>query len=131
VDGSGNSLNLPEMARKVGCPNQEATDALVQVADLADGLSVLDIASGTGEPAITLAKAVGPNGHVMATDLTRGMLGVAEENARCAAVTNVAFEQADAHSLPFPDEAFDRFTVPILVATRTGKRASAPRSTRA
>jgi SAM-dependent methyltransferase len=89
---------------------QEATDALVQVADLADGLSVLDIASGTGEPAITLAKAVGPNGHAMGTDLARGMLDVAEENAQSARVTNVSFEQADAHSLPFQDEAFERVT---------------------
>jgi ubiquinone/menaquinone biosynthesis C-methylase UbiE len=88
----------------------EATDALVQLADVADGLSVLDIASGTGEPAITLAKAVGPKGRVIATDLAQGMLEVAQENAHRAGVTNLSFQQADGHCLPFPDEAFDRVT---------------------
>lgn len=89
---------------------REATGALVQLADITDGLSVLDIASGTGEPAITLANAVAPSGQVIATDLARGMLDVAEENSRRAGVTNLSFQQADAHSLPFSDETFDRVT---------------------
>lgn len=89
---------------------REATEALVQIARIAQGLSVLDIASGTGEPAITLAEAVGPGGHVVATDLARGMLEVAEENAHTAGVTNISFQQADAHSLPFADVTFDRIT---------------------
>ena len=46
----------------------------------------------------------------MATDLGPGMLGAAEENARTAGVTNISFQQADAHSLPLPDETFDRVT---------------------
>lgn len=89
---------------------REATETLVRLALVAAGLNVLDIASGTGEPAIPLAKAVGPSGHVFATDLSRGMLDVAAENAHRAELANLLFHRADAHSLPFPDETFDRVT---------------------
>jgi SAM-dependent methyltransferase len=89
---------------------REATDAIVRVAHVAHGLSILDLASGTGEPALTLASAVGPEGHVVATDLGAGMLALAEENAQRAGLTNLTFQEADAHVLPFGDETFDRVT---------------------
>ena len=89
---------------------QEATDAIVQAAHVAHGLRILDLASGTGEPALTLARAVGPEGHVTATDLGAGMLALAEENAQQAGLTNLTFQEADAHALPFQDEIFDRVT---------------------
>jgi len=89
---------------------REATDAIVQAAHVAPGLRILDLASGTGEPALTLARAAGPEGHVTATDLGAGMLSLAQEHARHAALTNLTFQEADAHALPFPDETFDRVT---------------------
>jgi SAM-dependent methyltransferase len=89
---------------------REATDAIVKVARIAQGLKILDLASGTGEPALTIARAVGPEGHVTATDLGAGMLALAEENAQHGRLTNLTFQEADAHALPFPDEIFDRVT---------------------
>jgi SAM-dependent methyltransferase len=86
------------------------TEMIVQVAQVNPGMRVLDLASGTGEPALTLARAVGPGGHVTATDLGPGMIAVAEENARRSGSTNMSFQQADAHALPFPDQTFDRVT---------------------
>ena len=59
-----------------------ATGAIVEAARIKPGMRVLDLASGTGEPALTLARAVGPAGHVTATDLGPGMLKAAEENAK-------------------------------------------------
>jgi SAM-dependent methyltransferase len=47
---------------------------------------------------------------VTATDLSAGMLAVAEEQAAAAGVANLAFRQADAQRLPFADAAFDRVT---------------------
>ena len=88
----------------------EATDAILQVSQVAPGMRVLDLASGTGEPALALARAVGPEGHVTATDLGPGILTVAQENARQAGLTNLTFREADAHALPFPDQTFDRAT---------------------
>jgi SAM-dependent methyltransferase len=84
--------------------------AIVEAAGAAPGLSVLDIASGAGQPALMLAAAVAPSGHVMATDLSAGMLAVVEENARRENLTNVRVQQADVEALPFPDAAFDRVT---------------------
>jgi ubiquinone/menaquinone biosynthesis C-methylase UbiE len=88
---------------------REATDALIEVARILPGLIILAIASGTVEPAFTLAKAVGPDGRVIATDLAPDMLAAAEENARGDGLANLS-SQADAHALPFPDESFDRVT---------------------
>jgi SAM-dependent methyltransferase len=95
---------------KMVVQSREATEALVEAARITQGLIILDIASGTGEPAFTLAEAVGQDGRVIATDLAAEMLAIAEENARGAGLTNLSFRQADAHALPFPDEIFDRVT---------------------
>jgi len=86
------------------------TRALVAAAEAAPGQAVLDLASGSGQPALALASAVAPGGHVTATDLSAGMLAVAEENAKSAGLTNLRFRQAVAESLPFPDRTFDRVT---------------------
>lgn len=87
-----------------------ATDVIVQAAQVRPGMQVLDLASGTGEPALTLAAAVGPEGHVTATDLVPDMLAVAEESARQRGLTNITFQQADAEALPFPARTFDSVT---------------------
>src|SRR5215207_7432945 len=95
---------------KIAVASAEAKEALVRAAQVEPGMQVLDIASGTGEPALTLAEMVGPEGHVMATDLGPGMIAVAKENAEKAGLTNMTFLQADAHQLPFSDRSFDRVT---------------------
>jgi len=73
-------------------------------------MRVLDLASGSGEPALTLARHVDATGHVVATDLSQGMLDLAEENARKVGLANISFRQADAHRLPFDNESFDCVT---------------------
>lgn len=88
----------------------KATELVVDRAKVAPGMTVLDLASGHGEPALALAAAVGPAGHVTATDLGPALLAIAEERARRERLTNLTFRVADAHALPFPDGAFDRVT---------------------
>jgi SAM-dependent methyltransferase len=87
------------------------TAAVIEAAHLAAGMRVLDIASGSGDPAIALSAQVGPSGHVTATDLAAEMLAIAEENARASGRTNISLRQADAHDLPFADRTFDAVTV--------------------
>ena len=87
-----------------------ATEAIKQVAGVNPGMQVLDLASGTGEPALTLAEVVGPAGYVTATDLVPHMLAVAEDHARQKGLTNMTFQQADAEALPFPGRTFDAAT---------------------
>ena len=90
--------------------SQAATDLVVRNAQLAGGMHVLDLASGTGEPSLSIAKAVGPQGRVVATDLVPGMLDNVRQNARALGLTNMEFRQADAEQLPFSDQEFDRVT---------------------
>lgn len=86
------------------------TRALLEAAGATRGQSILDVASGSGQPALALAAAAAPTGYVTATDMSAGMLSVAEENAERAGLTNMRFRQANAESLPFPDRTFDRVT---------------------
>jgi ubiquinone/menaquinone biosynthesis C-methylase UbiE len=89
---------------------QPVTDALVEYAQPAPGMQVLDLASGTGEPAISIASRVGVHGHVTALDLSADLLEIATQRARARGFENFRTRQADAHSLPFSDNRFDLAT---------------------
>jgi len=86
------------------------TNALVDYAQPRPGMKVLDLASGTGEPAISLALAVGEQGHVTALDLSADLLQIAQKRADARSLTNFTTQQGDAHSLPFADNSFDLAT---------------------
>ncbi|HMD31966.1 MAG TPA: class I SAM-dependent methyltransferase [Candidatus Acidoferrales bacterium] len=86
------------------------TRAIVEASGAAPGQTILDLASGSGQPALGLAAAVAPGGTVMATDQSAQMLAVVEESARLENLTNLRTQRADAESLPFSDAAFDSVT---------------------
>jgi ubiquinone/menaquinone biosynthesis C-methylase UbiE len=67
---------------------------------------VLDIASGTGEPGLTIASEL-RGGMVVLTDLAVDMLKVAREKAATRGIKNVEIITADVSELPFPDNSFD------------------------
>ena len=81
-------------------------EALIEDARLHPGASMLDVASGTGEPGLTAAALV-PDGHAVLTDISAGMLKVAEVKALARGLLNVRFEVCDAAALPLQDESFD------------------------
>ncbi|MDQ2785173.1 MAG: class I SAM-dependent methyltransferase [Chloroflexota bacterium] len=89
---------------------QSVTDLLIDWTEPAPGMRVLDIASGTGEPALTLAPRVGPNGSITATDVIPEMVAIAKANAAEQGFTNMRCAVADAGALPFADASFDRVT---------------------
>lgn len=95
---------------KSAAMGRPVTEALVEYARPAAGMDVLDVASGTGEPAISLASRVGDHGHVTALDLSADLLAVAAERSRSRGLNNFTTQQGDAHSLPFPDSSFDLAT---------------------
>jgi SAM-dependent methyltransferase len=95
---------------KSSAMGQPVTDALVEYAQPGPGMRVLDLASGTGEPAISLALRVGAQGHVTALDLSADLLAIAKERAQARGLGNFSIQQADAQSLPFPDNSFDLAT---------------------
>ncbi|MFA4868879.1 MAG: class I SAM-dependent methyltransferase [Pedobacter sp.] len=67
---------------------------------------VLDIASGTGEPGLTIASFL-DGGKVMLTDLSEDMLKIATENAADRGIRNIETLVCDVCDLPFEDETFD------------------------
>jgi enediyne biosynthesis protein CalE5 len=86
---------------------QVVSRKLVELADLGPGDTVLDVATGYGEPALTAARAVLPGGHVMATDIAPNLLAFGRERAARADLDNVEFRESDAETLDFPHETFD------------------------
>jgi len=95
---------------KSAAMGRDVTQALVDYAQPRAGMKILDLASGTGEPAISLALQVGPGGEVTALDLSAELLEIAADRARERKLTNLVIKQADAHEIPFPDNSFDLVT---------------------
>jgi SAM-dependent methyltransferase len=87
-----------------------ATEAILEAAHLRPGMRVLDLACGVGDPALSMAAKVAPAGRVTATDFGPGMMSLAEELARKKGIANIEFREANAESLPFPDESYDVLT---------------------
>jgi demethylmenaquinone methyltransferase / 2-methoxy-6-polyprenyl-1,4-benzoquinol methylase len=76
------------------------------------GSRVLDVATGTGDLAIELARRVSPGGEVVGSDFAEGMLARARTKAAAAgASVQPTFEWGDALQLPYADGSFDAATV--------------------
>ncbi|HKH62862.1 MAG TPA: class I SAM-dependent methyltransferase [Flavitalea sp.] len=67
---------------------------------------ILDVASGTGEPGLTIASML-DSGKVVITDLAEDMLGIARENAMQRGIKNYETFACDVSDLPFADNTFD------------------------
>lgn len=93
-----------------------ATDLIVAAAHVTPGMHVLDVASGAGEPALTLAATVGPRGRVTATDVAPAMLAIAYDLARQSSVSNMTCMVAGADCLPFAAARFDTVTCRFGIA---------------
>src|SRR5258708_6602816 len=93
-----------ETIRQVFAP---VTQAVVEDGQIGSGHVVLDIATGPGEPALTVAGLVGPTGKVFAIDPIPEMVAAARRAADRLALRNVQFDVAFADQLPFPADTFD------------------------
>jgi len=83
------------------------THALVEDGLIGRGHAVLDIATGPGEPALTIASLVGPEGKVFGIDPVLGMVEAARREADRFGFKNAQFEVAPADQLPFSADTFD------------------------
>jgi len=72
---------------------------------------VLDIASGVGEPAISIAEHVGPSGSVLGTDLVEEMVAAARVHAAERDVRNVEFKRVDGETFNVDPGSFDLVTI--------------------
>ncbi|UYZ59522.1 class I SAM-dependent methyltransferase [Hymenobacter latericus] len=81
-------------------------DEIIRALQLRSTDVVLDIAAGTGEPGLSIARIV-KDGHVVITDLAEGMLEVARDNAARRGIRNYETVACDVCELPFADNTFD------------------------
>jgi len=81
--------------------------ALVEALACQPGERILDLGTGPGEPALTLASIVGTKGHVTGVDLSENMVSLAVQNARERKIRNAEFLAMDCAKLTLKDGAFD------------------------
>ena len=86
---------------------EPATEAMLAMAGVDTGARVLDLASGAGSQTLLAARRVGPQGHVVASDIADTMLHHVLENARAAGLTNVTTLAGAAEDLDVAAESFD------------------------
>jgi ubiquinone/menaquinone biosynthesis C-methylase UbiE len=86
---------------------QDATQTMLDEAHIGLGKRVLDIAAGTGDQTLDIARRVGAKGSVLATDVSRRILALAQKNAKAAGLTQVSTQVADAQSLGLAGADFD------------------------
>ena len=85
----------------------EATEAMLDMAGVTRDARVLDVAAGAGGQTLAAARRVGPDGHVLATDISSNILAFAERTAREAGLHNVETRVVDGEHLDVPPGAFD------------------------
>jgi demethylmenaquinone methyltransferase/2-methoxy-6-polyprenyl-1,4-benzoquinol methylase len=95
------------------------------LANLRPGQRALDVAGGTGDLAAGLARQVGERGLVVLTDINAAMLAQGRDRLINAGLTsNLAYVQANAERLPFPDGSFDCITIGFGLRNVTDKAAA-------
>jgi SAM-dependent methyltransferase len=83
---------------------------MIKCFDIAENQQHLDIAAGTGEPGLSIAR-LSPNGRVVLTDLAAEMLDIAARRAKTHGVANIETQVCSADDLPFDDATFDSVSV--------------------
>lgn len=83
------------------------SERLVELAGVERGSRVLDVAAGYGEPTLSAARKAGPEGRVVATDISPEMLAFGRERVAAAGLDNIDFVESDAAALEFPEASFD------------------------
>ncbi len=78
---------------------------LFELAEVGPSGTVLDIATGIGEPALTIAKRQGPGGRVIAIDQSEALLEFARARARDAGISTIEFRRMDADALDLADRS--------------------------
>ena len=95
------SLNIDSLWRK---------KAVREVVDVNVPLKVLDVACGTGDSTIEIARRVVCGSEVLGIDISEGMMAIGREKIRMAGVS-AEMSVADCEDLPYEDNTFDRVSV--------------------
>jgi demethylmenaquinone methyltransferase/2-methoxy-6-polyprenyl-1,4-benzoquinol methylase len=97
----------------------------IEVSAVRPGQRVLDIAGGTGDLAAKFSELVGSDGEVVLADINGSMLRVGRDKLLDRGYHgNISYVQADAETLPFPDNHFDIITIAFGLRNVTHKDAA-------
>lgn len=109
----------------------EATNMMLDMAGVGPGSRVLDVAAGAGGQTLAAARRVGPDGYVLATDISSNILEFAAESAREAGLANVETRVIDGESLEELEEgSFDAVISRIGLSTSPTSRRRSPECAR-
>ena len=95
--------------------------ATVQMSNLKENDTVLDVAGGTGDLAILFSEIVGNQGKVYLSDINEKMLEIGRDRVLDSGLLNVKSLVADAEDLPFPDNSFDCISIAFGIRNVTNK----------
>jgi ubiquinone/menaquinone biosynthesis C-methylase UbiE len=101
ADGERDELPDTALLASLGCGNPTA------MAELKDGMAVLDLGSGGGIDVLLSARRVGPTGTAYGLDMTDEMLALARANQAKAGVDNVHWLKGHIEDIPLPAESVD------------------------
>ncbi|ODC04212.1 bifunctional demethylmenaquinone methyltransferase/2-methoxy-6-polyprenyl-1,4-benzoquinol methylase [Terasakiispira papahanaumokuakeensis] len=94
----------------------------IEMSGVRKGHKVLDIAGGTGDLTMAFSRLVGDEGEVVLADINESMLNVGRDKLLDRGFGgNIRFVQANAESLPFPDNHFDCITIAFGLRNVTDK----------
>jgi len=124
------SSEAAERWRRTAAERQQAvgaaTQAMLEALRLQPGFRVLDLAAGTGDTSILVARRVGPEGSVLAVDISAAMLQQAESAAKDEGLTTISTLVSDIEALELPPHSFDaalsRFGLMFLTDPAEGLR---------
>jgi ubiquinone/menaquinone biosynthesis C-methylase UbiE len=118
-DGSADLAAAWERYREeVFTKTREVSDWIVEHVDAKPGQTILEVAAGPGETGFLAAERVGPDGRLISTDFSQGMVDAARRGAEARGLQNVECRPMDAQQLDLPDASVDgvisRFGVMLL-----------------
>lgn len=95
---------------------------MIELTGARKGQKALDLAGGTGEIAMKVAKRVGDSGHVVLSDINSSMLEEGKKHViNSGFINNISFELINAEEIPFPDNTFDLVTISFGLRNVTDK----------
>lgn len=93
-----------------------------EFANIQPDMQILDLAAGTADISHLISKKIGPRGLVVASDINERMLSNGRDKLiNKGEVQKVKYCIANAETLPFPDETFDRVTIAFGLRNVTDK----------
>jgi arsenite methyltransferase len=117
ADGQQDELPDTALIASLGCGNPTA------MADLHDGMTVLDLGSGGGIDVLLSARRVAPTGTAYGLDMTDEMLDLARANQAKAGITNVHWLKGQIEAIPLPADTVDVVLSNCVINLSTDKPA--------